>query len=191
VSGIEVINPSTEAVIASVPLRLAGRRRPGRRSGSARAGRGHFGQPSTWRSGISIPTLPEAASSHSEEFAQLIHCADGAARSPNPGPSRSNPIRSSTHNVKRRRVVSLREVRSSKFGRALVVKAAGRGRSGSGSLDVPTSMAVQKTVPASSAGCTVVLENPLPKLQIDSYLYAELLKTKAGVPPGVRQHHHS
>jgi betaine-aldehyde dehydrogenase len=180
---IEVVNPSTEEVIASVPSgstedvdRAVSEAQRALTSGS-------------WpdldlNERISIILrLRKLLISRSEEFAQLITAQMGSPITQSRSLQVVNPVRILDAYVGVAESYPFRELRSSEFGRALVLKRPVGVVAAVGPWNVPMSMAVQKTIPALLAGCTVVLK-PAPETPLDSYLFADLLN-EAGLPPGV------
>jgi aldehyde dehydrogenase (NAD+) len=180
---IEVVNPTTEEVIASVPS--ASRYDVDRAVAAAHRAleSGPWPKMELDERIAIVRRLRDLLVSHSEEFAQLITAEMGSPITQSRNIQVVNPIRILDAYVDVAESFPFREVRGSEFGRALVVRQPVGVVAAVSPWNVPTSMAVQKSVPALLAGCTVLLK-PAPETPLDSRLFADLA-TEAGVPPGV------
>lgn len=180
---IEVVNPATEEVIATVPS--ASREDVDRAVAAARTAltSGPWPQLDLSERITIIRRLRELLVEHSEEFAQLITAQMGSPITQSRTLQVVNPVRILDSYVEAAEAYPFREVRQSEFGRALVLHRPLGVVAAVSPWNVPISMAVQKSVPALLAGCTVVLK-PAPETPLDSFLFAELV-AEAGVPDGV------
>jgi aldehyde dehydrogenase (NAD+) len=180
---ISVVNPASEEVIATVPS--SSREDVDKAVAAAK----HALVSGPWpefrlAERISlVRRLRELLVAHSEEFAQLITAQMGCPITQSRTIQVVNPVRILDSYIDVAESYPFREVRASKFGRALVVREPVGVIAAVSPWNVPTSMAVQKTVPALLAGCTVVLK-PAPETPVDSLLFADLLN-QAGLPAGV------